>query len=92
MTLYTQRLNRMANRPEGWKLQAACRAPGIDPELFFVDQHDPALEAKAICAGCPVRLQCLDYALTAGERHGIWGGSGERERRRIKRQRERAAS
>ncbi|XVQ10606.1 WhiB family transcriptional regulator [Spirillospora sp. CA-255316] len=49
-------------------------------ELFFPDHSDPG-PAKRICGGCPVRGQCLAYALRAGERHGIWGGMTPGERR-----------
>jgi hypothetical protein len=76
----TRRAEVMAGRPENWKEQAACR--GKDPELFFVERGDDAGEAKRICRECPVRLQCLEYALTVKERYGIWGGLGEHERRR----------
>jgi WhiB family redox-sensing transcriptional regulator len=40
-----------------------------------------------VCAGCPVRLQCLEMALQNDERFGIWGGLSERERRRVRLQR-----
>jgi WhiB family redox-sensing transcriptional regulator len=36
--------------------------------------------AKAVCAGCPVRIQCLDYAVASGERYGVWGGLTSDER------------
>ena len=42
-------------------------------------------EAKRICADCPVRIECLNYALRRDERYGVWGGMSERERRRLKR-------
>ena len=41
-------------------------------------------EAKKVCLACPVRKQCLDYALANDERFGIWGGLSERERRKLK--------
>ncbi len=40
-----------------------------------------------MCAGCVVKVDCLEYALENGEKFGIWGGASERERRRIRRQR-----
>ena len=52
---------------------------------------EDAGEAKAICAQCPVRQACLEYALTNRERDGVWGGATERERRRIIRQRRKTA-
>jgi WhiB family redox-sensing transcriptional regulator len=50
--------------------------------------------ARRICATCPVKLPCLEYALASGIDHGVWGGASERERRRIARRRrlERTAS
>lgn len=65
-----------------WHSQANCR--GIDPELFFPERGGSSAEAKAVCAGCVVREQCLDYALENHERFGIWGGLSERQRRRVR--------
>lgn len=45
--------------------------------------------AKAICAICPVRLECLQYALRINEQHGVWGGLNEQERRALLRERDR---
>lgn len=64
-----------------WMLDAACR--DADPEAFFPEKGGSTLYAKRICADCPVAAQCLDLALTNGERFGIWGGLSERERRRL---------
>ena len=72
-----------------WQLKAACRGPHAS--IFFppegVEQkHQRAereLAAKSICASCPVRQPCLDYALSIDEPLGIWGGLNEYERRRI---------
>jgi WhiB family transcriptional regulator, redox-sensing transcriptional regulator len=72
-----------------WRKRAACR--GIDPEMFFPVTDEDAEEAKAICATCPVREACLEYALAHREREGVWGGATERERRRIIRHRRKSA-
>jgi WhiB family redox-sensing transcriptional regulator len=73
-----------------WRVQAACG--GVDSALFFPEaDDDPGLEAKAVCAACPVRVACLDHALRNGEKAGVWGGTTERERRRIFRQRRQTA-
>jgi WhiB family redox-sensing transcriptional regulator len=73
-----------------WRQQAHCR--GADPAIFYpVSDDDEAPEAKEICAGCPVREPCLEYALTVREKHGVWGGLTERERRRLVRQRRKSA-
>lgn len=75
-----------------WRHRAACREK--DPELFFpVGTDGPALtqtrEAKAVCWLCPVRTDCLDWALTTGQDAGVWGGLDEEERRALKRRRSR---
>jgi WhiB family redox-sensing transcriptional regulator len=63
----------------GWRYRAACR--GIDLNVFFPGRGESAEPARQICAGCPVRQPCLDYALSQGITHGIWGGLTERDRR-----------
>jgi WhiB family redox-sensing transcriptional regulator len=57
----------------------------VDPELWFPEKGGSTRAAKALCARCPVRPECLAYALTHDERFGIWGGTSERDRRRMKR-------
>ena len=68
-----------------WQQAARCR--GIDPDVFHPQSDEEADEAKAICASCPVREPCLEYALRNHIEHGVWGGASERERRRIARRR-----
>lgn len=69
-----------------WRTQAAC--DGVDATLFFPESDDdPAMHAKMVCEGCPVRVACLEHALRNGEKAGVWGGTTERDRRRIVRQR-----
>ena len=72
-----------------WRDQAACR--GLDPDIFYPVSDEDADVAKAICAACPVREACLEYALANRERDGVWGGATERERRRMIRQRRKSA-
>jgi WhiB family redox-sensing transcriptional regulator len=74
-----------------WREQARCR--GVDPQVFHPPEDDEVLEgeAKAICEICPVREPCLEYALAAREKDGVWGGYTARERRRLIRQRRRTA-
>ncbi len=70
--------------PTPWTARAACR--GIaEPDLFFPSQGASATEAVAVCAGCPVRIECLDYAIRWRIDHGIWGGETVRARRRLSR-------
>lgn len=68
------------NDTEHWTTRAACK--GADPGLFFLDVGQSATRAQKLCARCPVRDACLDYALTNDIRHGIWGGIPEGARRR----------
>ena len=68
-----------------WQEMANCL--GVDPDLFFPERGASTREAKDVCRGCVVRVDCLEYALANGEKFGIWGGMSERERRRIRRQR-----
>jgi WhiB family redox-sensing transcriptional regulator len=74
-----------------WRNQAACR--GVDPDIFYpvTEDESDAVEAKAICGGCPVREPCAEYALSAREKMGVWGGLTERDRRRIIRHRRKSA-
>lgn len=73
-----------------WRELGACR--GLDASMFYPDDDDDAVEAKAVCAGCHVRVACLEHALAIREKQGVWGGATERERRRIVRQRRRTAA
>ena len=71
--------------PAIWHRSAACRS--VDPELFFPvscagPSRDQLERAKAVCAVCLVRPQCLQYAIAANEKFGVWGGMTEEERRR----------
>ncbi|MEU2424138.1 WhiB family transcriptional regulator [Streptomyces sp. NPDC007851] len=66
-----------------WVLRGLCRT---QPERMFAEgtaQND----AKSVCAGCPVRLECLAHALDHREKHGVWGAMTERERRALLRSR-----
>ena len=68
---------------DSWQSRASCAQ--VDPDLFFPDQGGQVRTPKQVCARCPVRVDCLDYALTNDERHGVWGGLSERERRQLRR-------
>lgn len=71
-----------------WRQDAECR--DLDPNLFFpvgvtgaaVDQ---IAAAKGICAGCAVRSDCLEFAVTTNQEFGVWGGTSEDERRVLRR-------
>ena len=72
----------MLARPE-WHRRAACRGQGTDDH--FPVRGAQTIAAKAVCAGCVVRSECLAYALADSNLVGIWGGTSERERRRMRR-------
>ncbi|MDQ3104389.1 MAG: WhiB family transcriptional regulator [Actinomycetota bacterium] len=66
----------------GWMAEAACA--GMPVRLFFPERGEPAKDAIAVCSGCPVREECREYSFLVGVRHGVWGGLGERARRRVR--------
>ena len=64
---------------------ARCRQ--LPPGTFFPSDGIGVEIAQRECEQCPVRLECLEYALENRIDHGVWGGASERERRRILRRR-----
>ncbi|MDR0345699.1 MAG: WhiB family transcriptional regulator [Nocardiopsaceae bacterium] len=69
---------------QDWWARAACRS--ADPELFFPisalgPAQDQAAAAKSVCEDCQVRQECLSFALSTGQAHGVWGGLSADERR-----------
>ncbi len=72
-----------------WQIRAACRGP--QAVVFFPPTHPERRDekrfrednAKEICGSCSVRGECLSYALSIREQHGIWGGLSEAERREL---------
>lgn len=72
---------------ESWRDDAACFEVGDYP--FFPSNEESVEPAKKLCRACPVRVQCLNFALSLEDNPaGVWGGTSVRERRRM---RERAA-
>ena len=74
---------RISNQRLAWADSGSCT--NADPDLFFPQPGADTSYARSICRGCPVRLHCLDYALESGQKHGIWGGMTESQRRRLRR-------
>jgi WhiB family redox-sensing transcriptional regulator len=68
-----------------WMADARCR--DMDPDFFFPSDGLGVEAAQRICANCPVKNECLEYALDHRIDHGVWGGASERSRRRILRER-----
>jgi WhiB family redox-sensing transcriptional regulator len=84
------RRNELPGRPHDWMAHAACQ--GMELAIFFPGRGpNHAAEGKTACRSCPVRTECLEWALASGER-GIWGGKGDQERRALLRHRRRKAS
>ncbi|MCF8784345.1 WhiB family transcriptional regulator [Rhodococcus ruber] len=72
-----------------WQMYADCRQ--IDSDLFFPMEVESAADrrqretlAKSVCGTCPVRMECRLHAITVGERYGIWGGTSEADRERLR--------
>lgn len=70
---------------QDWVEHAAC--VGSDVSVFFPPRGSNGHEARRICATCPVRVECLDYAIESRERYGIFGGKDREERAAIRRAR-----
>lgn len=77
----------MAYSLPDWMEKGNC--VGVDPDLMFPGRgrNNELLEAKAICAACIVKDECLEFALEKVIQHGVWGGKSERERRRLRNER-----
>jgi WhiB family transcriptional regulator, redox-sensing transcriptional regulator len=72
---------------DDWRDQAACT--DTDPDLFFpIGSTGAAIEqiesAKAVCMQCHAQRSCLEFALTTNQESGIWGGTSEEERRKLR--------
>jgi WhiB family redox-sensing transcriptional regulator len=81
---------RVAGYPDtDWMDEARCRTtPDVD---FFPTEGAGVARARRVCSRCAVRDECLEFALTEGITHGVWGGESDRERQRIRAARARAA-
>lgn len=76
-----------APETDDWRDRAACR--GTNPDIFYPSDSSPegAEMARRICDSCTVREPCLAYALATNQTDGIWAGTSDRQRRRIRSQR-----
>ena len=91
MTLLRSPISSPPRQQQDWRARAACRA--LPSDLFFPageleeEAVEQAEEAKAVCERCPVRTQCLEFAIASNQPYGIWGGANASERRSIRRRR-----
>ena len=80
--------NRTVEWDDGdWRHLAACRS--TEPDLFFpIGTTGPAVDqieaAKRVCRGCDAQEPCLDFALATNQESGVWGGTSEEERRKLR--------
>lgn len=75
-------------REEAWREYALC-GQVVNAEIFHPTKGGSTADGKRICAACDVRAICLEYSLSHGENEGIWGGMGEQERKKLRKERAR---
>lgn len=89
------KLGLQPDETEAWREQGRCWGRTTSPETdyWYPEQEEPeavrkakTATAKAVCYGCPVKEECLRYAIEAPESFGVWGGKTARERSVIRRQ------
>ena len=74
---------------KSWSQKALCK--DLDTNHFFPKRGEATRPIKLVCGACPVVKPCLEYAMKNGEKFGVWGGTSERERRRMRGMRMRQA-
>jgi len=86
LNIETQESGRPVVGELGWRGRAACAT--ADPDLFTGPFGlNGVRRAKGVCHGCPVRIECLEFALATADTFGIWGGLTDGERRRLQQRR-----
>jgi WhiB family redox-sensing transcriptional regulator len=71
-----------------WKSRAGCIE--VPAALFFPQVERVSHAVAEVCAGCPVREECLEYAIDNNEL-GIWAGTSASQRMKLRRRRDQAA-
>lgn len=73
----------LGNRKTCWQDKALCATPQMEPfkDMFFSEDQEDVNSAKMMCGACPVRKECLNWALENKEIWGVWGGVDENELR-----------
>lgn len=80
-------MHQLGYRPD-WMDEGRCRGM---TDMFFTYSEATEEVCKQVCFGCPVRVNCMEYALLNDIQDGVWGGATEKERRRIRRERKRTS-
>lgn len=73
-----------ADHPDRPCVDPALGSSRVRARIFFPETGSGVAQARQLCRRCPVKDDCLDYALEANEHYGVWGGASERERRRMR--------
>jgi len=73
----------MFSGDRSWVKRASCA--GLATSFFFPDNNQVTPEHKQVCFNCPVKVECLEYALKNQTSLGVWAGTSESDRRRIRR-------
>ena len=66
-----------------WMEQGICHDKDEDTKIFFPEQGNNAVRAKAMCGRCPVREKCLNWSIETRQMYGVWGGVAEKKRRKM---------
>lgn len=69
--------------PAPWKADGSCGQIGPADAVFFPGKSGSTQAAKRVCSRCPVKEQCLQYAIDNDIREGVWGGTTEQERAKL---------
>lgn len=80
---HTSKISSFAD--DDWRQRASCLR--TDVKMFFPDKRGSTKEARLLCDQCVVRQACAEYAIVNQIHHGVWGGLSERQRRRIRKER-----
>lgn len=87
MALTPNKFLSICNEDDAWRDRASCSS--TSPELFFpIGTTGLALDqiktARSVCATCEVQTECLEFALMTNQDTGVWGGTSEEERRKLR--------
>lgn len=85
----------LSSYPPAWMDEQGVKCKGLTTFFYPNNPSSEVAQAKAVCNGldglaaCPFRDACLKYAIVNHEGFGVWGGTSERDRRKIQRARNR---